>query len=72
MARDRKTTDRSSARPEFPEEQAKQGTTVLRTRFARLVFIGGLVLIILLAFSTMFYPWRKDTDAANPTITTPG
>ncbi|PRX10097.1 UNVERIFIED_ORG: hypothetical protein BCL66_105283 [Martelella mediterranea] len=71
MAPEREPTDQDGTITS--EENAKQGTTVLRTRFARLVFIGGLVLLILLALSTMFYPWREDTDQqqANPAITAP-
>ncbi|MGV0912554.1 hypothetical protein [Martelella sp. FOR1707] len=71
VAKENKPASDQTRGSTIPQEKAKQGTTVLRTRFARIVFVGGLVLFILLALSTLFFPWREDTGQQPASITLP-
>lgn len=43
------SSDRDKNGPVFSAEQARQGEIILRTRARRIIFIGGLVGLVLLA-----------------------
>jgi hypothetical protein len=48
----------SSPSQDYPAEKARQGKIVLRKRWQRVLFIGGLAGVVVLALVLRFLMWR--------------